>query len=318
MTRVSAVAAVGMVGAAALLLRPAGAGPEAAPPPPAPPEIAVAWSPEAPVQGTLMKVSVQPVEPVAVAAVDGQGEVPLEFAGEAAGQPLHFHPDGAGGYRALAAVPIDTEGVFEVALSARRGDGPAARKLAQVPVTPGDFRLERLRVAPEFGEEPDSALAARIAADRVRVREVGVAAHRTPRQWEAPFLRPRQSRITSGFGHGREFNGVVQSRHMGVDFAGAVGTPVLASNRGIVALIGDFFAAGTAVYLDHGAGLVTAYFHLSAVDVQEGQVVERGERIGSVGATGRVTGPHLHWVGRYGTVTFDPLTLLELEVAAER
>jgi murein DD-endopeptidase MepM/ murein hydrolase activator NlpD len=142
---------------------------------------------------------------------------------------------------------------------------------------------------------------------------VARAAHDTPRQWSEPFLRPRDTRITSGFGHGREFNGEVQSRHMGVDLAGAVGTPVRASNRGIVALVGDFFAAGNAVYLDHGSGLVTAYYHLSAADVEEGQVVERGEVIGRVGATGRVTGPHLHWVARYGTVTFNPLGLLELE-----
>jgi murein DD-endopeptidase MepM/ murein hydrolase activator NlpD len=79
-------------------------------------------------------------------------------------------------------------------------------------------------------------------------------------------------------------------------------------------MIGDFFLAGTVVYLDHGGGLTSAYFHLSAVTVAVGDTVARGQRIGSVGATGRVTGPHLHWVVRYGTASVDPLDALELQV----
>jgi murein DD-endopeptidase MepM/ murein hydrolase activator NlpD len=102
---------------------------------------------------------------------------------------------------------------------------------------------------------------------------------------------------------------------MGLDLAGAVGAPVLAPDRGVVALVGDFYLAGNAVYIDHGAGLVTAYFHLSKVNVAEGDTVTVGDTIGKVGATGRVTGPHLHWVARYGAVSIDPSTLLDLAPA---
>jgi murein DD-endopeptidase MepM/ murein hydrolase activator NlpD len=102
----------------------------------------------------------------------------------------------------------------------------------------------------------------------------------------------------------------VQSRHLGVDLAGTVGAPVRAANRGVVALVADFYLAGTAIYVDHGEGLVTGYFHLSESEVVVGDTVARGAIIGRVGATGRVTGPHLHWIARYGTVTVDPLSVV--------
>ncbi len=103
---------------------------------------------------------------------------------------------------------------------------------------------------------------------------------------------------------------------MGVDFAGDRGTPVVAANRGIVALIGEFYYGGRSVYLDHGRGLVTAYLHLSDVAAAQGDSVRSGQVIGYVGATGRVTGPHLHWIARYGTVTVDALGLLEQDWSA--
>ena len=84
----------------------------------------------------------------------------------------------------------------------------------------------------------------------------------------------------------------------------------------MVALVGDFYYAGNVVYLQHGGGLVTIYMHMNEVLVSEGDTVERGQVIGRVGATGRVTGPHLHWVGRYGRISVDPLTLFELDSTA--
>jgi murein DD-endopeptidase MepM/ murein hydrolase activator NlpD len=100
---------------------------------------------------------------------------------------------------------------------------------------------------------------------------------------------------------------------MGVDLAGQTGAPVLASNRGIVVIVHDFYYAGNAIHLDHGNGLTTAYMHLSESYVAVGDTVARGNIIGRVGATGRVTGPHLHWHAKYGLVTVNPLTLLDLE-----
>lgn len=100
---------------------------------------------------------------------------------------------------------------------------------------------------------------------------------------------------------------------MGTDFAGAVGAPVLAANRGVVRLVDAFYLGGNVIYIDHGAGLVTAYLHLSKQLVAEGDTVSRGDVIGHVGATGRVTGPHLHFIARYGNITVDGTTLIGLK-----
>jgi len=145
-----------------------------------------------------------------------------------------------------------------------------------------------------------------------RATAVAVASHETLRLWTKPFIHPRESRITSGFGRGREFNGTVTSRHMGTDFAGATGDPVRAANRGVVRIVGRFYLGGNVIYVDHGAGLTSAYLHLSRQLVAEGDTVHRGEVIGKVGATGRVTGPHLHLIVRYGRVTVDPLSLFAI------
>jgi murein DD-endopeptidase MepM/ murein hydrolase activator NlpD len=100
-----------------------------------------------------------------------------------------------------------------------------------------------------------------------------------------------------------------------VDFAGATGEPVVAANRGVVALVADFYLAGRAVYVDHGDGLVTGYFHLSRADVSAGDTVAAGQRLGAVGHSGRVTAPHLHWIARYGAITVNPLSILALDSA---
>jgi murein DD-endopeptidase MepM/ murein hydrolase activator NlpD len=155
-------------------------------------------------------------------------------------------------------------------------------------------------------------LARRIARERNRSRAAWRRSSDTPRLWDAPFLRPRPTHITSEFGSGRVFNGRLQSRHMGTDFEGSIGDPVRAANRGIVSLVGNFYYAGRLVYIDHGRGLLTAYLHLSQINVSEGDLVERGQVIGHVGSTGRVTGPHLHWIARVGAVTANPMSLLEL------
>ena len=108
------------------------------------------------------------------------------------------------------------------------------------------------------------------------------------------------------------FNGRVSSSHLGIDYRGSVGDPIYAANRGVVALVSEFYLAGNVVYIDHGNGLVTGYFHMSQPLVAAGDTVERGQQIGLVGSTGRVTGPHLHWSARFGALTIDPADLLSL------
>jgi murein DD-endopeptidase MepM/ murein hydrolase activator NlpD len=234
-------------------------------------------------------------------------------AGEAAGEALHFQRSDRTVARALIAVPVGADDSLAVTMVLERG-GNHDTVQVWLPIRRANYPDEMLSVAPGYAR-PDSAAAVRIQAEIARSRRVARESQERPRLWRGPFQLPRRSRITSRFGTGRLFNGEVQSRHLGTDFAGAIGAPVRAAGRGVVALVADFYLAGHAVYIDHGAGLVTAYFHLSRIDVREKQMVKAGQRIGAVGQSGRVTGPHLHWVARYGGISVDPMSLLELEAS---
>lgn len=234
--------------------------------------------------------------------------------GEAAGEPIHFERSADSGLRALVGVPIESGDSLEISLFVQRDDRTDTAR-AYIAVRRGGYPQEMLAVAPAF-VRPDSAAAARIQSEIARSRQVSRESQERPRIWQGPFHLPRPSRITSHFGAARVFNGEVRNRHLGTDFAGAIGAPVRSAGRGVVALVANFYLAGRAVYVDHGAGLVTAYFHLSRTFVAEGDTVVVGQRIGAVGQTGRVTGPHLHWVARYGAISVDPMSLLHLQKMA--
>lgn len=230
-----------------------------------------------------------------------------------AGEPLHFIQSAAGTWHAIGAVPVDGEGSLVASAEVLRASGKTEtlRTRLVLPKLPPPV-AQPLAVDSSFTRPLDSATAARVERENARAREVGRRAHDSPPMWSASFLRPRKSVITSEFGSGRLFNGKMTSRHLGVDFRGAVGEPVTAANRGVVALVDSFFLAGNVVYINHGGGLITSYFHLSKTLVSVGDTVTRGEVIGLVGETGRVTGPHLHWAARYGTITVNPLDLVSL------
>jgi murein DD-endopeptidase MepM/ murein hydrolase activator NlpD len=231
--------------------------------------------------------------------------------GEVAGEPLHFQPSRRSTFRGLVAVPVEAPDSLLVSLFLQHADSSDTLPIF-VPVRRAGYPSEMLSVPPAYAR-PDSAATVRIQSEIERSRQVSRISQEKPRIWRGPFRLPRPSRITSRFGTARVYNGEVQSRHLGTDFAGAIGAPVRAAGRGVVALVAEFYLAGHAVYIDHGAGLVTAYFHLSRADVREGDTVVAGQRIGAVGRSGRVTGPHLHWVARYGTISVDPMSLLRLE-----
>lgn len=267
---------------------------------------AIRWAPETVVEGTLFVIHVEGGEP-AVA----------EATGTFAGQPLHFLPGPSRALSAIAAAPLDSTGARTVQVHLVHTDGSSDERAVAIPVGPGSYAMQRLRVAQEFGRPQPPEIQRRIAEEAERAREVSRRSHDTPRLWEPPFTAPRPSRITSGFGHGRIYNDQIQSRHTGTDYAGTVGAPVTAPARGRVALVDDFYLGGRVIYIDHGAGLVTAYLHLSSQLVAEGEVVESGQVIGRVGATGRVTGPHLHWVVRYGLHTVDGVSLLTLFTSSD-
>src|SRR5262249_50424320 len=118
----------------------------------------------------------------------------------------------------------------------------------------------------------------------------------------------------AGFGAQRIINGQARAPHAGADYPAALGTPVLASNAGLIALVDEFFFHGRLVVIDHGLGLYTLYSHLHTVSVSQGAPIERGQPIGTVGATGRTTGPHLHFGVQIGGARVDPDVLLALRV----
>jgi murein DD-endopeptidase MepM/ murein hydrolase activator NlpD len=263
-------------------------------------DLSVSWHASTPRQGTFAYVVVQG-SPAPVAARGTLDSLPLAFVRAPGGR-----------LAALAVVPLGATDSVSVELVLHYAKGRTRRVATALAVSRSRFPTERLSVDPRFTRPPDSALQARIAGENARARRVTAAALAAPRLWSADFVRPREARVTSVFGIGRVFNGQLQSRHFGTDYQGEMGDPVRATNRGIVALIGDFYYAGRIVYLNHGAGLVTAYLHLSEVLVAEGDTVQAGQVIGRVGASGRVTGPHLHWMVRVGRSSADGATLLAL------
>jgi murein DD-endopeptidase MepM/ murein hydrolase activator NlpD len=260
----------------------------------------VTVTPSRPQPGAIVRISLDGVDNVA------------SVEGSLAGEPLHFVRSGSS-WHAIGGVPTDAQGNVVTRAVVRResGEVDTLRATMVLPAIPKP-KAEPLAVDSSFSKPMDAATAERVARENARAREVGRRSHDSPALWTGSFLKPRSSRITSVFGSGRVFNGAVTSRHLGVDYAGAVGAPILAANRGVVALVDSFFLAGNVVYIDHGAGVVTGYFHMSKHLVAVGDTVERGQQIGLVGRTGRVTGPHLHWSARYGTVTVNPGDLLTL------
>ena len=263
--------------------------------------LALVADPSAPRQGSLVRLRVSGIP------------ADTRLAGRMAGQPLHFSVES--GHKAtaesFAAVPIDSDRSLGIVLFCSAGDRQDSLVI-RLEARTANYPIDHLTVAPRFATPPDSATAERIRRESERALDVAKSAHETPRLWSDPFMLPRQARITSGFGHAREYNGTLTSRHMGTDFAGATGAPVRAVNRGVVRIVDAFFYGGNVVYVDHGAGLTSAYLHLSQQAVAGGDTVGRGQVIGRVGATGRVTGPHLHLIVRYGDVTVDPMSLFAI------
>src|SRR5437762_3272853 len=184
--------------------------------------------------------------------------------GSLASEQLHFIRAGSGVWHAIGGIPVDAEGALIADAVVRHASGKSETVSVRfvLPKLPPPV-AQPLEVDSSFTRPLDSATLARIANENARAREVGRRAHNRPPMWTASFLKPRTSVITSEFGSGRSFNGKLTTRHLGVDFRGAIGEPVRAANRGVVALVDNFFLAGNVVYIDHGGGVVTSYFHLS-------------------------------------------------------
>jgi murein DD-endopeptidase MepM/ murein hydrolase activator NlpD len=218
-------------------------------------------------------------------------------------------------WRALVAIDLDVKpGKYPVSIETRpRSAAPTSYALR---VRPRTFATRRLNVPQDFVTTPPE-VQTRIEREAGDLQRLWTASA-PQRLWNAPFLRPVAGRPNSSFGMRSIFNGEPRSPHGGADFSSATGTPVLSPNAGRVVLARDLYFSGNTVVVDHGLGLFSLLAHLSEMNVHEGDTVSSGDVVGRVGATGRVTGPHLHWAVRIGSARVDPLSLLALLGSAEK
>lgn len=202
-----------------------------------------------------------------------------------------------------------------VVIHATTSTGAAVRGSLALDVAPRRYATRRLSVAGRF-VDPSPAELERIRDEQARME--ALFAKVTPRRWEGPFALPVPGVTGGNFGTRSIFNGQPRAPHAGVDFRGSVGTPIAAPNAGRVVLAEELFFTGQTVIVDHGLGLYSLVAHLSHIDVTVGQPVVGGDRLGLLGATGRVTGPHLHWGIRLEGARVDPLRLVALLEAGGR
>ncbi len=221
--------------------------------------------------------------------------------------PLTTLPDGR--LAALIGIPRDTAaGSHRGELQITVHSGLRSRQLVTLQVGKKTFPEQHLSL-PQRQVSPDRATMDRHRRERAELDRV-FGRRQQARLWQAPFQLPVQGPLLSPFGVQRILNGQPRSYHSGVDLRTRFAEPVAAAGDGLIVLVANHFFAGRSVYIDHGMGVVTMYFHLSAISVAEGERVAAGQTIGLAGATGRASGPHLHWGARVHNCKVDPLALL--------
>lgn len=218
------------------------------------------------------------------------------------------YPLSAASWRVLIGIDLSVEpGTHEVTVHAEPG---AVRASYPLVVKARAFRTRSLKVDPVFVTPPPETLA-RIEREARELEEIWQASA-PARLWSGVFVRPVPHQANSAFGTRSIFNGERRGDHSGADFRSPAGTPIKAPNAGRIVLTGSRYFSGHSVAIDHGLGLFSFFAHLSVITAKTGDLVKKGQIIGRVGATGRVTGPHLHWSVRVGGARVDPLSLLAL------
>jgi murein DD-endopeptidase MepM/ murein hydrolase activator NlpD len=212
-------------------------------------------------------------------------------------------------WQALVGIDLDVKpGPYSIVVSsANAGVEHVSHELV---VQPHAFRTRRLSVNEAFVTPPASE-EERIVREARLLDQIWKSPAPT-RLWAEPFVRPVPGAANSAFGTRSIFNGKPRNAHGGADFLSPAGTPIHAPNAGRVVLARDTYFSGNTVIIDHGLGLFSTLAHMSVIQTHEGEPVKRDEVVGLVGATGRVTGPHLHWAVRASGARVDPLSLLEL------
>lgn len=184
-------------------------------------------------------------------------------------------------------------------------------EIVDISVEPRDWPVEQVNGVPPRTVNPPPAIAARIKREQARVTAARLRDDPRP-DFAQAFQWPVQGRISGRFGNGRIYNGQPGAGHSGMDIAVPSGTPVRAPAAGLITFAApDLYLTGGTLLLDHGFGISSNFLHLSRIDVKEGDLVAQGQVIAAVGATGRATGPHLHWGMNWFDVRVDPLLVLE-------
>jgi len=238
--------------------------------------------------------------------------------GEWLGRRFVFFRNGDGdAWFALAGVDVEAPvGPSTLRITAHPADGVARDLSRPVEIHPAHYRTSSITVPPRFVEPVRDEMKQIEADEEVKAKVFATSAEQP--LWRGSFRAPVKAVATDSFGTRRTLNGKLDSIHKGMDFRAAKGTPVRAGNSGIVVLARPLYYEGDCVILDHGLGLYTLSMHLSRIDVQEGQHVTTDDKLGLSGATGRVTGPHLHWAVRWQGAYLDPAKVLRLNLSAVR
>jgi hypothetical protein len=260
----------------------------------------VAWEPKELVNGSAVLFRV--TAPETLTALRGSWS----------GHEIDFRFDnGCNCWFAIAGISLETApGKYSLQLQGSAHDPSTPRFTSDIPVVAKRSPTTAITVAPEY-VKPPKEVTVRIEEEQALKKRV-FAQIAPESSWSNRFLPPVESNVTAEFGSSRTYNGVKQSSHLGLDFRAATGTTVRAANRGTVILARNLYYEGNCVFIDHGQGLLTLYFHLSEIKVKEGDKVDSETILGLSGNTGRVTGPHLHFAARWQGIYVDPETLLSL------
>ena len=221
-----------------------------------------------------------------------------------------FRPGEPAGHIGLLGIDMqDDPGTYELAVEVKQGE--QSKQLSfNVLVAKEKFAVEHLKL-PKEKVDLDEKSVARWKAEQEQVKQA-LAENSRLKLWHSNFVEPVNGKRTGIFGSVRIMNGKPRNPHNGEDIGAPMGADVAASNDGVVRLTVDHIFSGKGVFVDHGLGFYTMYFHLSEVLVKDGDLITAGQIIGKVGATGRATGPHLHWGVKLNGARVNPYTLLDL------
>ncbi len=266
--------------------------------------LTLTWSPQQPKQGDIIHL----VFKAADKAVLKEATIKSKSI------PLFSLPDHPGEWHALLGVDPSRHlpGDYEVKaklVSTSDSDRVEMAKIASLNILPRKFPEEHLTLPSKVQLSNEDL--ARVRKDNIEISSLWSKVL-PERLWQGSFIMPVEGRPGSAFGVRRWINGEPRNFHTGMDIKVPEGTPIKSSNNGRVALVGDYFFSGLSVFIDHGQGLYTMYFHFSEIKVKVDEKVSKGDVLGLAGMTGRASGPHLHWGVRLGGARVNPEALIDI------